>query len=97
MHSVTVHQHTSAFAGLRELDARGSDGLDVRLWWDPFSDRVTVTVADAKAGLELEVPVGDGAAPLDVFRHPFADATNQGLELQPAAGVAGRSIAGEAR
>jgi hypothetical protein len=99
MHSFTAHQHISALARLRELDARGGDGLDVRLWWDPGSDRVAVTVGDAKPGLELEVPVGDGAAPFEVFRHRFACAVYQGLEPSPAAGagVAGRSIAREAR
>jgi hypothetical protein len=54
---------------------------------------------DAKTGVELEVPVGDGAAPLDVFRHPFAHAADHGLELRPAAGVgvSSRSIEGQAR
>jgi hypothetical protein len=99
MHPFTAHKHISALAGARELDARGGDGLDVRLWWDPVSGPVAVAVADRKTGLELEVPVGDGAAPLDVFRRPFAYAADQGLELRPAGGVAvaGRSIAREAR
>jgi hypothetical protein len=72
MHSLCTHNHTLALAGRRELDARGGDGYVVRLWWDPASGRVAVTVAHAATGLELELPVRDGQAPLEVFRHPFA-------------------------
>jgi hypothetical protein len=100
MYSFSAHDLTLALAARRELDARGADGLDVRLWWDAVTDRVAVTVADTKTGLSLEVPVADGDAPLDVFRHPFAYAADRGLELRPAAAGApraDRSPAGEAR
>jgi hypothetical protein len=102
MHSSSAHNSiTAAVAGRRELDARAGNGLDVRLWWDPVYDRVAVTVADSKNGLELEVPVRNGEAPLDVFRHPFAYAADHGLELRPAAAagaaVAVPSTAGKAR
>jgi len=63
---VGVHS-SSAHNSIRAADAG-------RLWWDPVDDRVAVTVADGKSGLQLEVPVRDGQAPLEVFRHPFADA-----------------------
>lgn len=92
MHSFSAHNQISALSGPRELDARTGNGLDVRLWWDPVGDRVAVTVADAKTGLELEVPVRDGEAALDVFRHPFSYAAERGLELRPAA-AAGAPVA----
>jgi hypothetical protein len=72
MHSFSTHNQTHALVGRRELDARVGDGFDVRLWWDPVSGRVAVSVAHAATGLELELPVRDGQAPLDVFQHPFA-------------------------
>jgi hypothetical protein len=67
------------------LAGRASDGLEVRLWWDPASDGVAVTVADAKTGPRLGAPVPDGEPPLDVFRHPFAYGAERGLELRRAA------------
>ncbi len=72
----------------RELAARTVDGLDVRLLWDPADDRVAVTVADAREGLALEVPVGPAESPLDVFRHPFAYAAAQRIAPRPAAHAA---------
>jgi hypothetical protein len=72
MHSFSIQDQTPVLAGRRELDARAGDGYDVRLWWDPASGRVAVTVAHAATGLEFELPVRDGQAPLEVFRHPFA-------------------------
>jgi hypothetical protein len=68
----------------RELAARTVDGLDVRLLWDPADDRVAVTVADAREGLALEVPVHPAESPLDVFRHPFAYAAVHGVAPRPA-------------
>ena len=54
------NQASARGGGRRELDARGTDGLDVRLWCYPADGRVAVTVADGETGLGLEVPVGDG-------------------------------------
>jgi hypothetical protein len=78
MHSLSTHHQTPVLASRRELDARDGDGYDVRLWWDPASGRVAVTVAHAATGLELELLVRDGQAPLEVFRHPFAYAGEAG-------------------
>jgi hypothetical protein len=72
MHSLSTHNQTAALAGRRELDARVGAGFDVRLWWDPASGRLAVTVAHDATGLELDVPVRDREAPLEVFHHPFA-------------------------
>ena len=70
----------AAPAERRELDARTGDALHVRLLWDPITDRVTVTVADSRTGVEFEIPVGDDENPLDVFRHPFAHIAEGGIE-----------------
>jgi hypothetical protein len=55
---------------LRELAQRHNDGLEVTLLWDERTDRLTVTVHDARSGEFFEL----GAPPdraLDVFYHPF--------------------------
>jgi hypothetical protein len=97
MHSFSANNSITAdLDGRRELDGRTSNGLDVRLWWDPVGDRVAVTVADAKIGLALEVRVHDGEAALDVFRHPFSYAADRGLGLRRPAAGDGRSTVGQA-
>ncbi|HWC27070.1 MAG TPA: hypothetical protein VG474_10855 [Solirubrobacteraceae bacterium] len=57
---------------LREVDARSGDGLDVRLLWDPITDRMRVTVDDARTHERLELDVREDERALDVFRHPLA-------------------------
>ena len=56
---------------IRELDHRSSDGIDVTLLWNAFTDRVSVSVHDQRSGeiFVLEVP---GADALDAFNHPYA-------------------------
>jgi len=56
----------------RELDARNSDGIDVRLLWHPVDDHVSVAVNDTQTGESFELPVRDGQPALDVFQHPYA-------------------------
>ncbi len=56
----------------RELDGRITDGIHVRLLWNPRDDRVSVAVSDTKTGDAFELPVRDGDRALDVFRHPYA-------------------------
>ena len=63
---------TSTTSTLRELAYRRNDGLDIRLVWDPATDRVAVALHDAKTGEGFEVEVGPGERALDVFHHPFA-------------------------
>lgn len=55
----------------RELDGRLHDGVDVRLLWDPRTNRVFVTVDDLRAGesFQFDVPAPDA---LEGFHHPFA-------------------------
>jgi hypothetical protein len=57
---------------VRELAHRRNDGLDIRLLWDPATDRVSVALQDGKTGEGFEVEVGPGERALDVFQHPFA-------------------------
>ena len=63
---------TSSTSTVRELAHRRNDGLDIRLLWDPATDRVTVALQDGKTGDGFEVEVGPGERALDVFHHPFA-------------------------
>ena len=57
--------------GVRELDARAGDGIEVRLLWQPTGDRVFVHLIDCRSA---ETYLADVAAAdaLDAFRHPFA-------------------------
>jgi alkanesulfonate monooxygenase SsuD/methylene tetrahydromethanopterin reductase-like flavin-dependent oxidoreductase (luciferase family) len=55
----------------RELAARESDGVHVRLLWHPRANAVTVSVEDARAGDRFDVAVSPDRA-LDAFYHPFA-------------------------
>ena len=63
----------------RELDARNSDGIHVRLLWHPEDDHVSVAVNDTKTGETFELPVHDGQPALDVFQHPYAYAAMRQL------------------
>jgi hypothetical protein len=55
----------------RELASRESDGLAVRLVWQPGDDAVTVCVTDARTGDRFQLAV-DRKRALDAFYHPFA-------------------------
>jgi hypothetical protein len=56
---------------IRELDHRCSDGIDVTLLWDASSNRVYLSVEDARLGESFRIEVPAGRA-LDAFRHPYA-------------------------
>lgn len=72
---------------IRELAARQSDGVEVRLLWDEASDAVSVVVADVLDGASFEVPVEPEHA-LDAFNHPYGYAALRGLSLLAAAEAA---------
>jgi hypothetical protein len=55
----------------RELAARESDGISVRLLWHPRENAVTVSVEDARVGDCFQLAVTPECA-LDAFQHPFA-------------------------
>ena len=63
-----------------ELDSRTTDGIDVRLLWDPATNRATVTAHDVRSGETLEVEVREHERALDVFHHPYAYAAFHGVE-----------------
>ena len=71
MATTTITQKT-------ELAHRTSDGIDVYLFWNQPSSRVTVSVFDERTnnGFELEVDSRDA---LDAFNHPFAYAARSNL------------------
>jgi hypothetical protein len=54
-----------------ELAHRTGDGIDIHLFWDEQTDRVTVAVFDTRTdnGFELEV---EPRRALDAFNHPYA-------------------------
>ena len=81
---------TESLTTMRELDSRFADGLHVRLWWDPETSLVWVSVLDTRAGDAFSIEVKAGQEPLDVFRHPFAYAPREHAE----AGVGARVTAG---
>jgi hypothetical protein len=62
---------TTVDIGIRELDRRSSDGIDVALLWAPRTNRLLVAVVDERDGYSFELQV-DAADALDAFRHPFA-------------------------
>jgi hypothetical protein len=63
-----------------ELDFRATDGIEVRLLWQPGSADVIVDVFDTNAGggFRLDVP---GARALDAFHHPYAYAASDGVSF----------------
>jgi hypothetical protein len=57
--------------GVRELDSRSSDGIDVMLLWNPRTNQLFVAVEDERRGDSFELDI-DPADALDAFRHPYA-------------------------
>ncbi len=74
----------------RELDFRSTDGLEVTLLWQPETNRVSVTVFDAKTGDDFDLDVDPGDA-TDAFHHPYAYAASRGLHF-----IAGTRVPTEA-
>ena len=81
---------TESLITMRELDSRLVDGLHVRLWWDPETSLVWVSVLDTRSGDAFSIEVRSGQQALDVFRHPFAYASREHAE----AGLGARVTAG---
>ena len=55
----------------RELAARESDGIHVRLLWDPSDNGLTVSLEDSRVVDRFQLAVAPDQA-LDAFYHPFA-------------------------
>jgi len=72
-----------------EFAHRTSDGIDVYLFWNGPTSRVTVGVLDARTddGFELEV---DGRHALDAFNHPYAYAGRPDATRRRPAGTTNR-------
>ena len=68
---------TTTITRRAELAHRASDGLDVYLFWNAPTSRVTVGVHDARGDDSFELEV-DGRHALDAFNHPYAYATRAG-------------------
>jgi hypothetical protein len=62
---------SSATREARELAARDSDGIYVRLLWHPLENGVTVSVEDSRVGDRFQLAIAPDRA-LDAFYHPFA-------------------------
>jgi hypothetical protein len=62
--------NTTPDKGIRELDRRVNDGIDVRLLWNPVADQVVLTVHDTRSddSFELQVAAADA---LLAFHHPY--------------------------
>jgi hypothetical protein len=58
-------------ASTRELAARESEGISVRLLWHPLENAVTVSVEDVRGDDCFQLAVAPERA-LDAFHHPFA-------------------------
>jgi hypothetical protein len=58
----------------KELAHRASGGIDVSLFWNERTNRVTVKVNDSRSGEAFEFEV-DRPRALDAYHHPFAYAT----------------------
>jgi hypothetical protein len=62
---------SNATLQIRELAARESDGINVRLLWHPVDNALTVSVEDARVGHRFRLAVAPERA-LDAYYHPFA-------------------------
>jgi len=62
---------TTTITRRTELAHRTSDGVDVYLFWNEPTSRVTVRVFDERTNDAFELEV-DGREALDAFNHPFA-------------------------
>jgi hypothetical protein len=66
-----LESRMTAETGIRELDRRQDDGIDVTLFWNSRTNRLFVAVQDERGGESFRVDV-DAADALDAFHHPYA-------------------------
>ena len=72
---------TTGDTGLRELDHRSSDDIEVTLLWSARTNRVFVSVLERRTEALFQFEVAPAQA-LDAFHHPYVYA--QGVELEDA-------------
>ena len=65
----------------RELATRVSNGIEVTLFWGPSNGEVVVEVIDHSCEQVFELSVPSERA-LDAFHHPYAYASQQGVEYE---------------
>jgi hypothetical protein len=63
-----------------ELAHRSTDEIEVSLFWNKPTGRVTIELVDNRIDERLEFAVAHNKA-LDAFRHPYAYAPAQALDL----------------
>ena len=71
---------TATTAQRSELAHRSTDGIEVSLFWSKPTNRVTIELVDNRIDERLEFEVAHNKA-LDAFRHPYAYAPAQALDL----------------
>jgi len=71
---------TTAGTQRSELAHRSTDGIEVSLFWSQPSNRITIELIDNRIDERLEFEVANDKA-LDAFRHPYAYAPAQALDL----------------
>jgi hypothetical protein len=64
---------TTPTSSRRELAHRASAGIDVYLFWEQRTNRVTVEVIDTRTRDSFELDI-DPSDALNVFNHPYAHA-----------------------
>jgi hypothetical protein len=62
---------TAPLTERRELAHRTGDGIEVTLFWNEVTDRVTLEVLDLRSDERLELDIA-GHVALDAFHHPYA-------------------------
>jgi len=70
---------TTGDAGMRELDHRSSDDIEVTLLWSARTNRVFVLVLEQRTQALFHFEVRPAEA-LDAFHHPYAYAQHVHLE-----------------
>ena len=71
---------TAAATQRSELAHRSTGGIEVWLFWSQPTNRITIELIDNRIGERLEFEVANDKA-LDAFRHPYAYAPAQALDL----------------
>jgi hypothetical protein len=70
---------TAGDTGMRELDHRSSDDIEVTLLWSARTNRVFVSVLERRSEALFEFEVAPAQA-LEAFQHPYAYAQHVHLQ-----------------
>ena len=71
---------TTMATARRELAHRCTDGIEVSLFWSKPGNRVTIELVDHRSDERVQFDVAPDKA-LEAFRHPYAHAPAQALDL----------------